>query len=133
MRILAFALLGLLPLAATAQDTPMTAAEFEAYVTGKTLTFGTNGTPFGIEQYKPGRQVLWAFVGQECQRGVWYDEGDQICFVYEHEPTPQCWSFFRTEDGLRARFEDGTPDSTELTEVEQAETPLICAGPDVGV
>lgn len=117
---------------AVAAETPMTAAEFENYVTGRTLTFGIDGVPYGIEQYRPGRRVLWSFIGDECTEGVWYEKNSQICFVYEHDPTPQCWTFFQTENGLRARFESDTP-SADSYEVEQTRQPMLCAGPQVGV
>ncbi|WP_054301677.1 hypothetical protein [Gemmobacter sp. LW-1] len=128
--VLALALL-LSPLAAAAQ-TPITAAEFEAYATGKTLTYAQGGTIFGTEQYLPNRRVRWAFTAQECQEGHWYEADSQICFVYESESDPQCWAFWQEGGRLKARFA-GDPDGTELTEVEQSKTPLACAGPDVGV
>ncbi|MEM6728766.1 MAG: hypothetical protein AAF618_09715, partial [Pseudomonadota bacterium] len=41
---------------------PMTPAEFEAYTTGKTFFFATEGNqPYGAEEYLPNRQVRWAF------------------------------------------------------------------------
>ncbi len=60
-------LLALVLIAATpalAADAPMTAAEFEAYATGKTLTYAVGGEVYGAEQYLPGRRVLWAFKGR---------------------------------------------------------------------
>ncbi|SDX23222.1 hypothetical protein [Roseicitreum antarcticum] len=120
------------PLPALAQDTPLSAEEFESYVTGRTLTFGVDGVAYGIEQYLPDRRVLWSFIGDECREGVWYEKNSQICFVYEHDPSPQCWTFFQTDDGLRARFESEMP-AADLYEVEQSRQPLLCAGPQVGV
>lgn len=117
---------------ASLADEPISASEFEAYATGKTLSYAVGGQIYGAEQYMPGRKVLWAFKGEECNRGIWYEEGGQICFVYENGGSPQCWTFYRDEDGLRARFGDD-PEGTELSEVAQSKSPLICAGPDVGV
>ncbi|MGP3698720.1 hypothetical protein [Rhodobacter sp. NSM] len=111
---------------------PMSAEEFEAYAQGKTLSYAVGGEIYGAEQYLPQRQVVWAFRGQECTRGQWYEDAGQICFVYEHDSTPQCWTFYRESAGIRAQFE-GDPEGTELSEVDQTRTPLICAGPDVGV
>ena len=51
-----------------------------------TLTYAENGQVYGIEEYRPNRRVRWAFVGDTCREGYWYDEGRQICFVYEHDP-----------------------------------------------
>ncbi len=125
-------LLALLPVAALAQ-TPMTAEEFEAYAEGKTLTYAEGGQVFGTEQYLPGRRVRWAFTQDICQDGTWYQQGEQICFVYEGGAgDPQCWTFWREGGRLKARFA-GDPDGRELTEVEQSQGPLLCPGPDVGV
>jgi len=127
---LAFALLVLSVLPASAQ-TLMTAAEFERYATGKTLTYAQDGVVFGTEQYLPNRRVRWAFSGGECIEGAWYEDAGLICFVYDSEPNPQCWSFMHDASGLHARF-NGDPATTALSEVEQTTTPLICAGPDIG-
>ena len=112
---------------------PMTATEFEAYATGKTLTYGLGGEVYGIEQYLPGRRVLWAFKGDECRKGYWYEAGPEICFVYEKDPEgPQCWTFHRIDGGIRARF-TGDPGGADLSEVAQSSSPLTCAGPGLGV
>lgn len=119
------------PLAAAAQE-PMTAEEFEAYATGKTLSFAQGDVIWGTEQYLPGRRVVWAFSESECQYGTWYQQGEQICFVYDNDPAPQCWTFWMQGDGLRARFA-GDPGGTELAEVGESNEPLACPGPDLGV
>jgi hypothetical protein len=131
MRPLLAALLALLPLAATGQ-TPMTADEFDAYVTGHTLTYSQFGTIFGTEEYLPNRKVRWAFTEDQCQYGSWYEEAGNICFLYEYDPQPHCWTFWQEADGLKALSLEDTPDA-ELSEVEKTDTPLGCAGPDVGV
>ncbi len=130
MRI--FAALALIASPAFAQDAPMTAAEFEAYSTGRTLSFAQYGTVFGTEQYLPGRRVMWAFEGGECQEGFWYPQDEQICFAYVGGEFPQCWTFWKGDTGLRAKFA-GDPDGTELSEVGKSAKPLNCPGPDVGV
>lgn len=122
--------LAALPGLAAAQ-TPMTAAEFEAYVTGKTLFFSSEGQAYGAEQYLPNRRVIWTFLGDECQEGFWYENQGQICFVYDFSPDPQCWTFWQKANGLGARFEND-PAATELYEVYQSPEPLVCEGPDVG-
>jgi hypothetical protein len=123
----------LLAFAATAHaETQMTGAEFEAYATGKTLTYAAQGQIYGVEQYLPGRRVRWAFIDDTCRIGTWYEAQEQICFVYEHDATPQCWTFHLGASGLTARFVTDPP-GTELTEVGQSPDPLACAGPDVGV
>ena len=115
-----------------AQQTPMTAAEFEAYSTGKTLTYARDGAIWGTEQYLPGRRVVWAFTAEECREGVWYEDQGAICFVYEDDGLPQCWDFYLGTGGVSARFL-GEPESLPLSEIEQTDGPMPCAGPDVGV
>ncbi len=128
--ILSAALFLTAALPAFAQST-LTAAEFEAYATGKTLTYSVGGQVFGTEQYLPGRKVRWAFTGDECTNGSWYEEAGQICFVYDHDGTPQCWTFTQSDTGLKAKFAGDGP-ANELSEVAQTDKPLPCQGPDVG-
>lgn len=127
------AALVLQPAVTAAQSAPMTADEFEAYTTGRTLTFHFEGAPYGVEQYMPGRRVLWAFIGDECADGVWYPRSDMICFLYDRNPDEQCWHFFRTNDGMRGVFVGADGPGTELYEVKNTTTPMPCQGPGVGV
>lgn len=131
-QILAIAFSALMPVAAWAADTPMTASQFESYVQGKTLYFGQEGQEYGVEEYMENRRVRWSFLDGKCKEGVWYEDAGQICFVYEDNPTPQCWSFFAEGSGLRAVFEND-PASTVLYEARQDDDPMLCYGPDVGV
>lgn len=111
---------------------PMSATEFERYVTGKTLYFGQAGQAYGVEEYLSDRRVRWSFLDGKCKDGYWYEDASQICFVYEDNPEPQCWSFFKEGSRLRAVFEND-PGSTVLYEANQDDEPMICMGPDVGV
>jgi len=121
------------PLVAPAvAETPMTAAEFEAYTTGRTLTYAEDGVVYGIEEYRPGRRVLWAFLGDECREGFWYEDAGQICFVYEDSPETHCWTFTRDADRLIARFQGGDT-GRELYEAARTDEPMVCRGPEVGV
>ncbi len=114
-------------------QSPMSAEAFEDYATGKTLIYGESGMAYGAEQYLPGRRVIWTFLDGACRRGEWYEKAEQICFRYEHAPDdPQCWTFFRSQTGLTARFEND-PQARILVEVEKSTEPLICPGPKVGV
>jgi hypothetical protein len=112
-------------------ETPMSAAEFEAYATGKTLSYAEGTVVWGSEQYLPGRKVIWAFSKDMCQYGRWYEDKGGICFVYDGDVTPKCWHFFKGRTGLKAQFISEAP-ITELSEVKQSATPLSCPGPDVG-
>lgn len=118
--------------ALAATDAPLTAAEFDAYVTGKTLTYTQYGAVFGIEEYLPGRRVRWQFTAEECQYGSWYPKGELICFVYEYDPAEHCWTFWRKGAGLSALSVSDAP-GAELSEVAQTTEGLACPGPDVGV
>ena len=110
----------------------MTAAEFEAYVTGKTLFYGQSGAPYGAEIYHENRRVTWSFLDGECKEGYWYPEGTNICFVYEDRPNPQCWTFERGAGGLIASFENN-PESEALYEAQDVGDEMICYGPKIGV
>ena len=129
MIALAFFALSSVP---AAGQTPMTAAEFEAYTTGKTLTFSADGQVYGIEEYLDGRRVRWAVLEDQCQDGFWYPQGEMICFIYEAIEAPQCWTFYEGPAGLTAQFEN-EGGSTTLFETRQTDEPLVCLGPEVGV
>ncbi|MBI1416158.1 MAG: hypothetical protein GC146_02950 [Limimaricola sp.] len=107
----------------------MSAGAFEAYTTGRTITYAEQGaTTYGREHYGPDRTVLWSDDGQTCTAGRWYPNGSRICFVYEDDPTPQCWIFFKTAKGLRALYQNH-PGVGPLLEVPGPDAPLACAGP----
>ena len=111
---------------------PLTGAEFESYATGKTLTYAYQGDVWGTEQYLPGRRVIWAYEGEECQRGSWYEAAGSICFLYEDRAEAQCWQFFNDGSGLRAHYM-GDPAGAPLSELAQSFEPMPCKGPDLGV
>jgi hypothetical protein len=113
-------------------QTPLTAEEFEAHVTGKTVTYRQFDYVFGIEEYLPDRKVRWSVAPNECQYGSWYAQGRDICFVYEYDPIPHCWTFWKDGGALVALSDTGQP-GEELYEIDRSDTPLTCPGPDVGV
>lgn len=123
-------LLVLLPTLAAA-ETPITADEFEAHVTGKTLTYQQFDSAFGTEEYLPDRKVRWSTAPNECLYGSWFPQGDKICFVYEYNPTPICWSFWLRDGELVALSETGLA-GEELHEVAASDQGLPCPGPDIG-
>ncbi|WP_417700811.1 hypothetical protein [Pseudophaeobacter sp.] len=123
--------LAVLPLPSQAAE-PMSAAEFDRYTQGKTLFYGLDGSPYGAERYLPNHRVIWSFLDGRCQEGIWYQEADQICFVYQNLGPPQCWSFTLTPDGLNARFQND-PQATHLYEANEVDQEMICLGPEVGV
>jgi hypothetical protein len=113
-------------------QTPLTGDEFAAHVAGKTVTYQRWGNIFGIEQYLEGGKVRWSPLPGECQSGRWYPEGDNICFLYEYDPVPHCWTFWKEGDALVALSDSGLP-GQEIYETDRSTTPLDCSGPDVGV
>ncbi|MEL7165569.1 MAG: hypothetical protein AAGL96_08845 [Pseudomonadota bacterium] len=125
-------ILSLLTLAPPAHADRMSAAEFEAYVTGKTLFYGRDGRAYGAEIYRENRRVTWSFLDGDCKDGYWYEAGENICFVYEDRPDPQCWSFERGPSGLIAQFEND-PSSTALYEANNSDEEMVCTGPRIGV
>lgn len=111
---------------------PLNGEAFDRYTRGKTLFYGQNGEAYGAEVYLDNRRVRWSFLDGECKEGMWYEENDQICFVYEDNPEPQCWAFHKDQGGLVARFEN-LPGATQLYEAEDYGEEMICLGPEVGV
>ncbi|PZX16558.1 hypothetical protein LX81_01928 [Palleronia aestuarii] len=130
IRASALLLATLLPGVPALAETPLSAAEFEAYTIGKTLIFYRNGQFHGIEEYRDGRTVRWSLLDGECKSGHWYAVGEQICFEYDGG-SHQCWRFYRSPTGLRAefRFDSGT----ELYKTRTSDEPMVCLGPETGV
>ncbi|MGI3170688.1 hypothetical protein ACRARG_16175 [Pseudooceanicola sp. C21-150M6] len=120
-------------LPALARDA-MTAEEFDSYSRGKTFYYGAMGQPYGVEEYFDGRRVRWSFLDGKCADGTWYESNGMICFEYETDPDPgpQCWKFYHETGGLVAEFE-GDPNQTVLYQVQDADEPMMCLGPEVGV
>jgi hypothetical protein len=130
MIAVALAVLAVAP--APAADAPLDAADFEALTTGRTFYYNSAGQPYGVEQYLPGRKVIWAFTGDDCRKGEWYPDGPFICFVYDDDGAPQCWTFFQSNGRLTAQFQ-GDPAGDPLIAVEESPAPMACLGPNVGV
>lgn len=110
----------------------MTAAEFDAYATGRTLDFANQSGVFGTEEYLPGRRVRWAGMDGICKFGSWYEKAGYICFAYDGYAGEHCWTLWRDGDHLATLPDDALPDEAPRT-VTEAAMPLSCQGPDVGV
>ncbi len=133
MKFLAFFLSGLVIASSSlAQDRALSAAEFDALTRGRTFLYFQGGAAYGDETYLPNRRVRWSFRDGQCQEGQWFEDLGLICFVYDTDPVGQCWSFFETPDGIKARNEND-PDDTELYVATPTEEPQYCLGPKVGV
>ncbi len=132
MRLMFLILILLAPLPALAQSL-MTAEEFDAYSKGKTLFYGQSGAPYGAEIYHEDRRVQWSFLDGQCKEGYWYAANKHlICFVYDDNPEPQCWTFQEGPAGLIARFENN-PETSTLYEANDIGKEMLCLGPKVGV
>lgn len=118
--------------AAGAAETPVSPEAFDALSRGRILVYSDGDRPYGIEQYLPGRRVIWSFLGEECRQGQWSADGNEICFVYEDNPVPQCWTYFNTGEGLKARFR-GDPPELPMISVRESDGPMPCQGPMLGV
>lgn len=110
----------------------MSAAEFEAYVAGRTVTYAHDGQAYGIEQYFPNRRVLWRHIGGQCIEGTWFEANGEICFEYQGGTSAQCWQFFENGSGLGARASED-PDGLWLYELRRMSEPLQCPAPDLSV
>ena len=112
----------------------MNADAFDRYTKGKTLFFSQSGQAYGAERYLDNRRVIWSFLDGECKNGIWYEENEQICFLYEDRPDPQCWLFRQSGTGLIATFAGGDPgEASELYEAQDIGEDMVCLGPKVGV
>jgi hypothetical protein len=132
---LAVLLFALLPATAHA-ETPMTGAEFQAHVGQNTISYLYSSGVRGIADYGPARTLRWAFEGEACFNGYWFEDGDQLCFAFEDGTLSACWHFFKDGNRLRGTATVlGSGDLTELEiqEVSHTDQPLTCPGPDMGV
>ncbi|MFS4580453.1 hypothetical protein [Phaeobacter sp. C3_T13_0] len=110
----------------------LSADQFDRYTQGRTLFYGFDGVPYGVERYLPNRRVIWSFLDGQCQNGEWYPQANQICFIYDEIGAPQCWEFSISDKGLIAQFE-GDPEATELYEADELGEEMLCLGPKIGV
>ncbi|WP_309664768.1 hypothetical protein [Tabrizicola sp.] len=116
-----------------AAETAMTAEEFDAFSVGKTLEYTIDGQDYGSESHLPGRRVIDADTGGPCHPGRWEPRGEDICFVYDADPTTlHCWRYWRDGEGLLARAVGSAPQDPPAR-VTVAAQPLVCPGPEVGV
>jgi hypothetical protein len=112
-------------------EPPVTAEAFDALTRGRTMTWAEYGQVYGVEQYLPDRRVRWTVMGDDCKAGHWYQEGGMICFQYEDDPAPDCWTITLNGPGMIARYA-GTPPDAEPVVVQETSEPMACFGPEVG-
>ncbi len=124
----AFALIG----GASYAQSFMTADEYEAFSSGQTLDYAIDGTVYGAERHLPGRRTLDADLGEPCTEGVWFPQGDAICFEYAGSNDTHCWHFWREGNQVLAQPVGEDP-GDQPREVTVSPTQMSCPGPDVGV
>ena len=129
MRLIAFFFLAASPALA---EPAMDAETFDRLTQGQTMTWAEFGSVYGVEQYLPDRRVRWTFAGDTCMEGIWYQEGEAICFQYENGRKPACWVMAQTATGLTAANTDDEPEVAPVVITATTE-PLACFGFDVGV
>jgi hypothetical protein len=128
-------LVALCPALATA-ETPMTGAEFQAHVGSNTISYLYSNGVRGTADYGPARTLRWAFEGDTCINGSWFDDGDQLCFAFEDGTLSACWHFYKDGNrihGTATLLGSGDQPDLEIHEVSHTDQPLTCPGPDVGV
>lgn len=113
-------------------QTPMSPAEFEAWSTGKTLSYSIGGDILGSEAYFPGRTVRDADTGGPCIDGTWHAQGDAVCFVYPARDGVHCWTYWRDGAAVFAKPLAAAPEDPPQR-VTEAASPLTCPAPGVGV
>jgi hypothetical protein len=112
-------------------EPPLTAEAFDALTLGRTMTWAEHGQVYGVEQYLEGRRVRWTVLGDDCKAGHWYQDGAMICFQYEDDPAPDCWTITLGPKGMIARYAGALPDDEPVV-VEETTEPMACFGPEVG-
>jgi hypothetical protein len=117
-------------------EIPLTGAEFQAHVGQNTFSYLYSNAVRGVADYGPDRTLLWAFEGDACFRGQWFEDGSDICFAFEDGSLSACWAFYLDGNRLRGvatRLGSGNPPDIEIFEEAHTDQPLSCGGPDVGV
>jgi hypothetical protein len=128
--ILAAAALAATP--ACAEPGWLSAEAFRTFTEGRVVrTDLADGSPFGVEDFRPDGKVVWQEVDGTCLTGEWRAEGGSICYHYEGQPEPSCLRYLASGDELvglqwdNARGDLGFLDFVvRLTPIDSA--PLSC-------
>jgi hypothetical protein len=128
----AVALSAALP-APTLAETPMTGAEFQAYIGTSTVSYLYNDGFIGQADYGPDQTLLWRYdvENEPCQKGFWYQTGDALCFEFEDQKLGACWHFYRQSDGI-VGIGIGEVEGVRIIDVARTDTPLSCPADPLG-
>lgn len=108
-------------------EEPMTGEAFRALTEGWTLHFqNADGEYYGTEQFLSDGRTVWLRAGGQCHDGVWVEDGDRICFLYEVGVS--CWRLFpEGADGFSAQSADGgANDGARISAFRKDRSPLVC-------
>lgn len=106
-------------------DPPLGAEAFERLVEGKTMNTHDGTGIYGVETFLPGRRAIWRDDAQ-CLEGTWRAEGAMICFDYEGDPQPYCWTYHDQGDFLMGWYEGDR--STDPILLYPAKDVVTCDG-----
>lgn len=119
--------LALALVAAPAAAEPMGAAAFGAFAEGWTLHFRDEyGNYFGSEEFFADGRTIWKPAGGVCHEGLWAEDRDRICFLYETNIA--CWRLYaKGADGIYAESADHDgPPRTRLWLMRRDHSGLSC-------
>ena len=110
-----------------ALDPALSAEEFDALTRGRTMdTHDAETGLYGVETFLSGKRVIWRDADR-CMHGSWEQVGEQICFLYEDNPSrPVCWTY-HARDGWLLGFYEGRRDTVPIM-LYPAQGPLVCEG-----
>jgi hypothetical protein len=114
-------------------ETPMTGAEFAAHVGTGTVSYAYSSGARGVADYGPDRSVLWAFEGEDCKTGFWFEVGDRLCFVFADDALSACWHFTLRDGrlhGVSTFLGPDTRTAVEIFEVSHSDQPMVCPAPN---
>lgn len=95
---------------------------FLSLVEGQTVHYSKNGAYYGSERFYGKGRATWQFPGANCEDGVYWTVGEEICFNYGNS---SCWTVLEDAEGGRgAVSRDGFDVVIEMID----DRPLRCDG-----
>lgn len=122
--------LALLVAAPALADTPVSAPDYAAFVTGQTITYRRpgDGSVVGVERHFATGRVVWlSYARGQCLPGAWAAREDgAICYSYDAEDRDWCWDMRRRPDGTLIAVNADEPPSGTIYEVTIEGGEVIC-------